>query len=1137
MCITTRIQEKLAKKAALDAEIAKLEQIEVKKSPVLAMLRELFVEISDEVPEELKSVWQEVLFVGQQHNLTVQLIAADELQQWELVQAENEKLKLEVEKWSAAATISELAVKNLRSQLAKYQETKSQQATIWGKDVIVPEAVQAENEKLKQEIEDLEVWRQQEFEALDQAEKALKVLKSQIEEYQATYNPPELTKKESEEVAARVTDFAEEFQQQKTKAQHEVYQDFDAIPALTVWQPWASLIATGAKHIETRTWKTDYRGWLAIHAAKKPVDISEYPGLFDLLPDDSEFPLGAVVAIVHLSDCKEMTQELIAQQSEQEILCGDWQPGRFAWVLDNIQLIDPPVPAKGGQKLWQWVAGGVGAIYEEVSAEPERKSEKTDSSESILTFHGFFKPDTELGEFYGPEDQYEIYRSWAIHFSFPNEGIFSIGLYNLEYKNFWDASTEYIQEIDSTFPKSLADYDAIVQWTRALIDQVENLEAPGQLALPLEFPDSTSVQLDEEVEGEPTEELTELQKLLLGNNDFTFGKLHARVTVRSVFHDEEIPSNSDDEDDSDDPTVDQVEEALFSVVDFNGGEREYYVDAQDLVRSCRKLNINVKVEAEKYALKFQRKRNADKEQQVSEPANHEIDSTFPESLGEYGAIVKWTRTLIDQVENSEVPGQLSLEFPDPTAKKAEEVLLTGDKYDAAVKEELALDDENEPIIITFQGQQWIVEVLNEFVSCITILLQTKTRDEGFTATVTRKDVESNNYSLAKCAEQVLNERLAAQKQPEVDTTQVSNQTTPEPIAKEATIKPENPETETNFETMGYTVRVYPQYAGENNLVGATFRFLNSEHTLIFDRSLLAAEIGDRTWKTCAEDLIQDWKDKEAARLDKIANPHKKPEDDFVELVKISNAVGYLKQRDTGEILAGYVAFANADENGVKTPTFAKARARNWAEYLRKNYQATEEGKNPKWECSEPRQVKRLESDNSKQKFAYELKITGVDLNYLQRLSSLDFSLQPGEQVTKSTVKLPIAAAPRTAVVTVNGCEVASGGLHEMQSRFEIEMENFGSEGRTVIRLMCGSEKVEEYAVSDFQFIESQNFDAENPRYFVLHRPTTKTFNVYLSLVRDSESAWFNSIYPYNGLSSKEAAAADAVWRILKAEQA
>lgn len=40
--------------------------------------------------------------------------------------------------------------------------------------------------------------------------------------------------------------------------------------AISLWQPWASLIAAGVKSIETRGWPTNYRGQIAIHAAKRP---------------------------------------------------------------------------------------------------------------------------------------------------------------------------------------------------------------------------------------------------------------------------------------------------------------------------------------------------------------------------------------------------------------------------------------------------------------------------------------------------------------------------------------------------------------------------------------------------------------------------------------------------------------------------------------------------------------------------------------------------------------------------------------------------------------------------------------------------------------------------------------------------
>lgn len=41
------------------------------------------------------------------------------------------------------------------------------------------------------------------------------------------------------------------------------------VPAISLWQPWASLMASGHKSIETRSWSTHLRGLVAIHAAKR----------------------------------------------------------------------------------------------------------------------------------------------------------------------------------------------------------------------------------------------------------------------------------------------------------------------------------------------------------------------------------------------------------------------------------------------------------------------------------------------------------------------------------------------------------------------------------------------------------------------------------------------------------------------------------------------------------------------------------------------------------------------------------------------------------------------------------------------------------------------------------------------------
>lgn len=194
--------------------------------------------------------------------------------------------------------------------------------------------------------------------------------------------------------------------------------------AISLWQPWASLIAYGVKTIETRSWSTSYRGPIAIHAAKTTKGIDELPGdcegkteggwvygyvgdfqasycrqtsdegrrgeaemiavedgnpLFGL--EAVPLPLGAVVATATLVDCVPMgnchdpyAPEIpkvalaikwggdqawhvvggtTADVSDQ-LPYGDFRPGRWAWLLADIERVDPPIPARGAQGLWTW---------------------------------------------------------------------------------------------------------------------------------------------------------------------------------------------------------------------------------------------------------------------------------------------------------------------------------------------------------------------------------------------------------------------------------------------------------------------------------------------------------------------------------------------------------------------------------------------------------------------------------------------------------------------------------------------------------------------------------------------------------------------------------------------------------------
>lgn len=86
--------------------------------------------------------------------------------------------------------------------------------------------------------------------------------------------------------------------------------------ALTVWQPWAQLLAMGTKSIETRSWGTRYRGHILIHAAKADHQyiILRYPHeLFQHFEAAGaiykDFPLGAIIGQANLVECIQMDQE------------------------------------------------------------------------------------------------------------------------------------------------------------------------------------------------------------------------------------------------------------------------------------------------------------------------------------------------------------------------------------------------------------------------------------------------------------------------------------------------------------------------------------------------------------------------------------------------------------------------------------------------------------------------------------------------------------------------------------------------------------------------------------------------------------------------------------------------------------
>lgn len=100
--------------------------------------------------------------------------------------------------------------------------------------------------------------------------------------------------------------------------------------AFSVKQPWANMIASGEKTIETRKWCTNYRGTLLIVSSKTPRIE----------------PAGYAIATAKLIDCRLMTKK------DEEDACCDWYPGAYAWVLINIKKIKP-FPVKGQLGIYE----------------------------------------------------------------------------------------------------------------------------------------------------------------------------------------------------------------------------------------------------------------------------------------------------------------------------------------------------------------------------------------------------------------------------------------------------------------------------------------------------------------------------------------------------------------------------------------------------------------------------------------------------------------------------------------------------------------------------------------------------------------------------------------------------------------
>ena len=136
--------------------------------------------------------------------------------------------------------------------------------------------------------------------------------------------------------------------------------------ALTLWQPWASLIATGRKISETRSWAPPeglIGATIAIHAARRKPKRDE---IAHTRSEDLMLPLGVVVCLAEIKAVHRVSGISIPLDGEPQWVTGpegclihtldaygDYSTGRYVWVLDKVRKLIEPIESGGWQRLWE----------------------------------------------------------------------------------------------------------------------------------------------------------------------------------------------------------------------------------------------------------------------------------------------------------------------------------------------------------------------------------------------------------------------------------------------------------------------------------------------------------------------------------------------------------------------------------------------------------------------------------------------------------------------------------------------------------------------------------------------------------------------------------------------------------------
>lgn len=137
----------------------------------------------------------------------------------------------------------------------------------------------------------------------------------------------------------------------------------DYMMAVSLWQPWASLIFAGRKKFETRRHHYPlgyHNGRIAIHAAKKRLPLKMITEKLNEICYEEfgcswneTLPYGAVLGTVRLTGCYGTDHQDIHKADDDEKAVGDWGPGRFCWELSDVKALNGQLPFKGAQGFFR----------------------------------------------------------------------------------------------------------------------------------------------------------------------------------------------------------------------------------------------------------------------------------------------------------------------------------------------------------------------------------------------------------------------------------------------------------------------------------------------------------------------------------------------------------------------------------------------------------------------------------------------------------------------------------------------------------------------------------------------------------------------------------------------------------------